>query len=463
MPDKQPGKQENNEPRGRAAPRGSRQVHAPGSGRVRPGASAPQVPRTPPPAPEKPKAPDEIERRTQEFRDTYGFDPPKEFTSSWQAAHDAARRERANPAPQAGAAEGNVYRRPGQAQQPPRRPAMTEAQARAAARRAREQRRARRRLAVVGTVACVLILAAVVTMLIPKGTTRLEAGMATSEAASGLQQSVVAPLPYAGAAGGSGETLQTADWGVVGPVRQADSYTYTATPESTGALVPEFGRVDTSWFADAAFLGDSLTAGLTVYDIDVGGALVCGYEGTSPNKIAQRAVLTHDERGEEIPLDVLAEKQPAKLYVLLGTNALVGLGNDEGFMEYYGLMLDALKETLPGTAIFVQSVLPARPEVLDKLPGLAPDRIAGINASIRQLCVEKGMYYLNLDEKLCGEDGYLREDIANTDGVHLTVQGYTEWVDYLCTHVPYNKNNPYQAGSTYYLTDEVKELLADLP
>ncbi len=41
-------------------------------------------------------------------------------------------------------------------------------------------------------------------------------------------------------------------------------------------------------------------------------------------------------------------------------------------------------------------------------------------------------------------------------GIHLTVAGYSHWVDYLCTHVPYNKNNPYQQGSTYYLSDELR-------
>ena len=54
-------------------------------------------------------------------------------------------------------------------------------------------------------------------------------------------------------------------------------------------------------------------------------------------------------------------------------------------------------------------------------------------------------------------------DYAQNDGIHLTVAGYSHWVDYLCTHVPYNKNNPYQQGSTYYLSDELRQLIADLP
>ncbi|MDD4849576.1 MAG: GDSL-type esterase/lipase family protein [Gemmiger sp.] len=438
--------------------RTGRQVKAPGTGSIRPGAAAPRADQPArPPAP--PPVPDEVTRRTQEFKDTYGFDPPREFTESWQRAYTQATQERANPAPPPAPGPGSP---PTRHRAQPQRPPMTEAQARAAARRARERRRARQRLTVLGTAVCVLGLAGVITLLLPKTNTRLNTGAATSESSSALTQSMVAPQPYAGS--GQGTEAQAAkDWGTVGPVRQVDSYTLAAAPAAPGPTLPAFGKVTTGWFADAAFLGDSLTVGLAYYDINVGGALICGYEGTSPNQIVNRTTLTNDERGEEIPLDVLAAAPPAKLYVLLGTNALVGTGNDEGFLNYYALMLDALKETLPNTTLFVQSVLPVRPEALEDAPGLTPERLATINDGIRQLCAEKGCYYLNLTEALAGEDGYLQAEIAQTDGIHLTPSGYAAWVSYLCTHLPYNKNNPYQPGSAYYLTDTIRQLLADLP
>ena len=224
--------------------------------------------------------------------------------------------------------------------------------------------------------------------------------------------------------------------------------------------------MDTSWFADAAFLGDSLTAGFCVneYNIDVGGALVCGYEGISPNTVVNRATVTSPDRGEEVPLDVLAAAQPAKLYILIGTNALVQPGNDDSFLAYYGKMLDDLRTALPNTVFYVQSVLPATQEkISDTLPGLAPDRLAVINAAIQQLCAERGCYYLDLNAEFADDAGCLMTDFAQPDGVHLTVSGYSRWVSYLCTHLPYSKNNPYQAGSTYYLSEDMKNLLADIP
>ena len=57
---------------------------------------------------------------------------------------------------------------------------------------------------------------------------------------------------------------------------------------------------------------------------------------------------------------MLTAAQPAKLYILIGTNALVQPGNDDSFLAYYGKMLDELRTALPNTAFYVQSVRPLR-------------------------------------------------------------------------------------------------------
>ena len=364
---------------------------------------------------------------------------------------------------QAGGARPEPPPRTGPA--PTGRPPLPPHPQRALARRRRERRRRRRRTFVVGTAGGILLLSGIITLLLPKSVTGEPT--VTDPTSTGSTQ-LVAPLPYGGSGGGSDSSnTQTLNWGTVGPAAQNEEtgYTYTAVPSDPVAL-PEFGRVDTSWFADAAFLGDSLTAGFceNEYNIDVGGALICGYEGVSPNTIVNRTTAKNPDRGDEVALDVLTAAQPAKLYILIGTNALVSTGNDESFLNYYARMLDELRTALPNTALYVQSILSAtQATVEDDAPGLAPDRLASINASIQSMCAERGCYFLDLNAEFSDESGYLLSDYAQPDGIHLTVSGYSKWVSYLCTHVPYNKNNPYQAGSTYYLSDDVKELLADIP
>lgn len=69
---------------------------------------------------------------------------------------------------------------------------------------------------------------------------------------------------------------------------------------------PACGQVDLSYFADAAFLGDSLTVGFSDYSIPLGGALICGYTGVGPDAIVNRSTVKSPVRGPEVALDVLA-------------------------------------------------------------------------------------------------------------------------------------------------------------
>lgn len=325
---------------------------------------------------------------------------------------------------------------------------------------ARQRRRAQRRLILVCTVVGILVVSGIVTLILPESVTTPPSQIASPETA--LATRLVAPLPYGGGDGSSTTTAQAVNWGSVGPVKQTDSYTYTALPAQPDA-VPEFGRVTTEWFSDAAFLGDSLTVGYVDYDINLDGARILGYEGASPNNFVNRTTMKNANDEEEVPFDILAANPPAKLYVLVGTNAIASGTADDSFLNYYGRMLDDLKSLLPNTRIFVQSVLPVRPKVLETSPGMATDHLNTINAAIQEMCAEKGCYYLDLASAFTDSEGNLMEEYAQPDGIHLTVSGYNNWVSYLCTHVPYDKDNPYQAGSTYYLDDSIKQLLTDLP
>ena len=76
-----------------------------------------------------------------------------------------------------------------------------------------------------------------------------------------------------------------------GPARQTDgAYTVKAYDASV-IRQPTCGQVDLSYFSDAAFLGDSLTVGFSDYQINLSGALICGYTGVGPDAIVNRCLL----------------------------------------------------------------------------------------------------------------------------------------------------------------------------
>lgn len=342
--------------------------------------------------------------------------------------------------------------------EPPKRPQRTPAQQLAARKRREALRRKQQRRLLVGTAAGLLLAAGVITLLLP-ASAKTDPITSVPLDKPAVDSALVAPLPYGG---GNAVTGPTLDWGAVGPKKQEGTTTLTAQPDPALTAM-DGGKVTTHWFDDAAFLGDSLTVGLSYYGVDVGEALICGYEGTSPNQIVNRVILNNDDRGDEIPIEVLAAAQPAKLYLLLGTNALVADGDYEGFLNYYARMLDELRAVLPGTTFYVQSILPVRPEALEKAPGLNSARLAEVNDRLRSLCEQRGDTFLDLNAVFSDDSGALAADVAQTDGIHLTPSGYSRWVSFLCTQVPYSKNNPWQPGSIWYLDDTVKNLIADIP
>lgn len=198
--------------------------------------------------------------------------------------------------------------------------------------------------------------------------------------------------------------------------------------------LPENGRVSREYFNTVVFVGDSITQGLHIYG-GLNNASFCDYKGVSPKQIYDGS-LQQPLRGEkEVPLDAIVAAQPDNVYVLLGTNAMVGMSN-EALLTYYEEMLKAMRERLdPAVCIYVQSITPVLEGVDNRFH--MEDFIA-LNNALAQMAFENGMFFLDLHEALAGDDGWLRSDYGASDGYHMKPAGYAAWVEYLVTHTAYN-------------------------
>ena len=311
------------------------------------------------------------------------------------------------------------------------------------------------KLWLLGAFIAILLLAYAITAILEHGAAGADETPATN--ASGIAANILAPLPMQGeAASDSAATdgtagAQAATLETFGPAKQsAGAYTIKAYDASV-IRQPSCGQVDLNYFSDAAFLGDSLTVGFSDYQINLGGALICGYTGVGPDAIVNRSAVKSPTRGQEVALDVLAAAQPKKLYILLGTNTLTTLGASDRFLAYYGQMLDMLREALgDDCVIYVQSIPPVRPSAAAEKPGLASDVLRGVNEQLAQLAASKGCVYLDLWEALADGEGNLKEMLAAPDGVHLSAgNGYGAWVTYLRNHAKYSADNSWTMGSAY--------------
>lgn len=307
------------------------------------------------------------------------------------------------------------------------------------------------KLRLAGVVLAILVLAYAITAILENGASAKDAQ--SEPVASGIAQDILAPLPMQGEAADSDSSgdAQAVTLETFGPARQDAAAAVVKAYDASVIRQPSCGQVDLNYFADAAFLGDSLTVGFSDYQINLGGALVCGYTGVGPDAIVNRTAVKSSVRGEEIALDVLAAAQPKKLYILLGTNTLTTLGASDRFLAYYGQMLDMLREALgPDCVIYVESVPPVRPKAAAEKPGLASDVLRGVNEQLAQLAASKGCVYLDLWETLADGEGNLKEMLAAPDGVHLSAgNGYGTWLTYLRNHAKYSANNSWTMGSVY--------------
>ncbi len=221
----------------------------------------------------------------------------------------------------------------------------------------------------------------------------------------------------------------------------------SSTPTLTDSVVlPELGRVELSYFADAAFVGDSITVGWNDYkdaaalpDTNV----IAAIGATPPTGGVQWKA---EDGSLYDPLERIVQTNPTKLYLMFGANALVAEGDyvEDNLIESYGQFIDDLKSRLPDATIYIQSIL--TPAATDEShAGLSAERISRVNERLKELAKEKGCWYLALDEALCTEGG-LNAAYASGDGLHLSKEGYMAWLEYLITHAAYSPDNPYVGG-----------------
>lgn len=254
-----------------------------------------------------------------------------------------------------------------------------------------------------------------------------------------------------------------------GPAQRAETPQLTAMNAARIAL-PEnkMGMVDSSYFSDALFVGDSLTEGIELYiyhnfhhlpdttkylwmrGITPMDMLNGQWNATMPynwqGPVQQRT-------GETIytsPIEDIVAANPGKLYIMLGTNCLTGGQSDEVILKYYDQLIETLQQRLPDMLIYVQSITPVGIEKEQEDPAqYSAARIALLNEQIAKMAYARGVCYLDVHAVLADESDHLKPE-WNYDGWHMSPEAYKAWFQYLTTHTLPGAEVPYINGSAYY-------------
>ena len=197
--------------------------------------------------------------------------------------------------------------------------------------------------------------------------------------------------------------------------------------------VPECETVDDSFFADAVFIGDSRTVGLSLWS-----GLKSNYYsevGLNVSSVQKRAYVPSGDSKLTLA-EALAQSRFTKVYLSFGINE-IGWSSTKAFISTYTNLVNLVKEKLPDADIYVQAILPMSKKTAEAdtySPMGGNDKIAEYNEALLDLCESEGLYFVDLCEVFADENGDLNATDSG-DGIHLGSKSYHTWADYLRTHV----------------------------
>lgn len=162
--------------------------------------------------------------------------------------------------------------------------------------------------------------------------------------------------------------------------------------------------------SDIVFLGDSITARIN-------------WEEFFPNYVVlNRGIDSDVVEGALHRLDSVTNTNPDKVFIMIGINDIrQGIDIDET-LTYYSLMMSQLKEALPNSQIYVQSVLPVASKT-----GIDNHSVEQLNNALKDLSNAYELTYIDIFHDMLTDDYDLPENYS-VDGVHMTGDGYAVWL-----------------------------------
>ncbi len=189
----------------------------------------------------------------------------------------------------------------------------------------------------------------------------------------------------------------------------------------------EFEQVDESYFDDALFIGDSRTVGLRDYtDLSEHGDFYC------ETSLTIYKVLEENFKGKGTVKEALASQNYGKIYIMVGINEL-GRGTTEDFMGKYTEVIDTLRELEPDAKIFIQAIMRVSGQKNSEDAIFNNSNINARNNAIATLADNKQIFYIDVNEVVCDEEGNLNSEYT-FDQIHLLGVHNELWKQFLMAH-----------------------------
>jgi len=195
----------------------------------------------------------------------------------------------------------------------------------------------------------------------------------------------------------------------------------------------EFTHVDKEYFADAVFIGDSRTQGLYEYSNLADVATFYSKTSLTVYNLFEKPKDFIREGDEKLTLEqALSRHQFKKVYLMIGINEM-GTGTPESFFEAYARTVYKIRELQPDAIIFVQGIMRVAGQKNASDPVFNNTNINIRNVEIETLANGKDIFYIDVNEAVCDENGNLYADWT-FDQIHLKAKYYQVWENFLMEH-----------------------------
>ena len=194
--------------------------------------------------------------------------------------------------------------------------------------------------------------------------------------------------------------------------------------------VPFNNEIDLSYFNNSFIGGDSRVGSLVLYN-KLTNADVKYIESLSLNML-NITKLNKDDENSPTMYQLFMNTDKENIYVMLGLNE-IGWSTYEKWGVSYENFIKDLKNNHPNSNIYlILLYTPSNAYLVDK--DTLINRVNKMNEVLIDIAKRNFVYYLNINESLVGEDGYIKEEYT-FDGIHLTSSGTDVFIEYLRTHV----------------------------
>ncbi|WP_129598685.1 GDSL-type esterase/lipase family protein [Anaerophilus nitritogenes] len=176
-------------------------------------------------------------------------------------------------------------------------------------------------------------------------------------------------------------------------------------------------------FYQDVFIGDSITNGLSFYHL-LDDKKVIANLGDTISKALMK-------------IDKVLIINPQNIFILFGVNDFKYYKTEEEFIKYYEQLIHELKNKLPNTNIYVQSILPVSSKYEQKNTYVTNEKIENMNILLMNMSEVNDVTYIHIATVIENSN----EDLHEGDGIHFRYAFYPVWLNFLMDYTKEDYKN----------------------